>query len=185
MPSTRSCATHVKTCSAASSTSALWGRKGEYVWGQKRSINFNIYQFKSSVSTLNLSKYSSVQQRISLQINCVQDKSRNALRAWSEASEAYWVQTSGTFKCVLNILGGKGKRLIKCMCMLQVGLQWAFQGVLLLSIQGAVQPLLRSVWILCQRHLHRSDQPHVRLCRQSPRMVRLSAHVQDYAQFFF
>lgn len=120
MPSTRSCATPVKTCSAASSTSALWGRKGEHMGedGSKR-------------------------------------------------------QTGNT---------AKGKTFV--VCILQVGLQRAFQGVLLLGIQGAIQPLLWSVWILCQRHIHRSDQPHVRLRRQSPWMVSFSAQAQGHAHFF-
>lgn len=67
------------------------------------------------------------------------------------------------------------------LCMLQVGLQWTLQRVLLPGFQGAVQPLLWSVWVLSQRHLHRPDQPHVRLRRQSPRMVRDSGDAQIWS----
>lgn len=54
---------------------------------------------------------------------------------------------------------------------LQAGLQWTLQRVFLSGVQRTVQPLLRPVWIFSQWHVHRPDQPHVRLRRQPPWMV--------------
>lgn len=60
-----------------------------------------------------------------------------------------------------------------CALGVQAGLQRTLPRVLLPGVQRAVQPLLRPVRILSQRHVHRPDQPHVCLCGQPPRMVRV------------
>lgn len=64
------------------------------------------------------------------------------------------------------------------VCRLQAGLQRTLQRVLLPRVQGVVQPVLRPLWVLSQRHVHRPDQPHVSLCGQPPWMVS-APHLQE------
>lgn len=46
------------------------------------------------------------------------------------------------------------------------------QRILLLTLKRTLQPLLRTIRILRQRYLHRSNIPDVRVRRQPPRLVR-------------
>ena len=56
--------------------------------------------------------------------------------------------------------------------MLQAGLRRAVARVLLPAVARALQPLLRPVRVLGQRHLHRPDQPRLKLRRELADLVR-------------
>lgn len=60
---------------------------------------------------------------------------------------------------------------VNMVCLVQAWLQWTFQRIFFLGIKRTFQPVLRTVRVLGQWHLHCPDQPHVRICRQPPRMV--------------
>ena len=56
---------------------------------------------------------------------------------------------------------------------LQTWLWWSKSWVFLSSLSWDLQPLLRSLWVLGQWHLHGPDQPHLLIHPQQPGVVQV------------
>ena len=101
----------------------------------------------------------------SLRIHCKEQRLLSAFPALTLKGQASPCVGTGPLPLAHNELPGP-------LLPLQPGLQWSFARVLLPFVSGALQPLLRTLRVLRQWHLHRADQPHVCICRKPSWMVR-------------
>ena len=87
---------------------------------------------------------------------------------------ARWIQSA--WRCVvcgvLYVCAMHLTYMLVCL-FLQTWLWWSKSWVFLSSLSWDLQSLLRSLWILGQRHLHRPDQPHLLIHPQQPGVVQV------------
>ena len=62
--------------------------------------------------------------------------------------------------------------MLVCL-FLQSWLWWSKSWIFLSSLSWDLQPLLQSLWVLGQRHLHGPDQPHLLVHPQQPGVVQV------------